>query len=356
MIPVEKIVGSVDRVREFDPKFRPRTGLSRQRFERIDEAVRRGESLPPIDVYQVGDIYFVRDGHHRVAVHRALDLPEIEADVRLVRTVVEPDDVQARSDLAARELRKLFLQRVPVAPRAATTALILSDPRAVPVVRGDGGGMGRPADVRRANLPGPSGGRGRWYAEEFVPVVKMIEDGDLLGKDETEADAYMRVAGERYAVFHHHDVERRDHRRARPPAVALIPALFFFFSFFSSFLLPFFLFFFVFFFFHLYSFPHLARGRCRSAPSTSILLSGGRREWACPFVLLEVLDELLLDAEHGVSLKVLVAAGVELGDQASLSVCGHPVVQVRGTHRRTAGCGEQVADGAFTLPLSSATG
>ena len=39
----------------------------------------------------------------------------------------------------------------------------------------------------------------RWYIEEFAPVVRMIEDGDLLGKDETEADAYMRVAGERYA-------------------------------------------------------------------------------------------------------------------------------------------------------------
>src|SRR5690349_20191484 len=131
VIPVDKIVGSVDRVREFDPKFRPRTGRSRTRFERIDEAARRGEPLPPIDVYRIGDIYFVRDGHHRVAVHRALGLPEIEADVRLVRTVVEPDDVHARSDLAARELRKLFLQRVPV-PRSAYHALILSDPQQYP--------------------------------------------------------------------------------------------------------------------------------------------------------------------------------------------------------------------------------
>ena len=37
-----------------------------------------------------------------------------------------------------------------------------------------------------------------------MPVVEMIEDGDLLEKDETPADAYMRVAGERYAVFHNH--------------------------------------------------------------------------------------------------------------------------------------------------------
>jgi len=204
VVPVEQIVGSVDRVREFDPKFRPRTGRSRQRFERIAEAVRRGEPLPPIDVYRIGDIYFVRDGHHRVAVYRTLGLPEIEADVRLVRTLVEPDDVHAHSDLAARELRKLFLQRVPV-PRSAYHALILSDPQQYPwfaemveawaarLMFAEGVCLDRRAAARR------------WYTEEFAPVVELIEDGDLLGKDETEADAYMRVAGERYAVFRHHN-------------------------------------------------------------------------------------------------------------------------------------------------------
>ena len=109
-------------------------GCSRRRFERIDEAARRGEPLPPIDVYQIGDIYFVRDGHHRVSVHRALDLPEIEADVRLVRTVVEPDDVRAHSDLAARELRRLFLQRVPVgrAGRRGSSSATRSSTRGSP--------------------------------------------------------------------------------------------------------------------------------------------------------------------------------------------------------------------------------
>ena len=44
----------------------------------------------------------------------------------------------------------------------------------------------------------------RWYAEEFVPVTALITDGDLLEKDETAADAYVRAAGERYAIFHNH--------------------------------------------------------------------------------------------------------------------------------------------------------
>ena len=65
VIPVDRIVGSVDKVRDFDPKFRPNSGDSRRRWERIAEAARRGEPLPPIDVYQVGEMYFVRDGHHR---------------------------------------------------------------------------------------------------------------------------------------------------------------------------------------------------------------------------------------------------------------------------------------------------
>jgi len=203
VIPVDQIVGSVDRVREFDPKFRPRSGLSRRRFERIDEAARRGEPLPPIDVYQIGDIYFVRDGHHRVAVHRALGLPEIEADVRLVRTVVEPDDVRARSDLAAHELRRLFLQRVPVG-RALRHALVLSDADQYPW-------LAEMVEAWSARLMFAEGrcleraeAARRWLVEEFEPVVEMIEDGDLLAKGETAADAYMRVAGERYAVFHNH--------------------------------------------------------------------------------------------------------------------------------------------------------
>jgi hypothetical protein len=58
----------------------------------------------------------------------------------------------------------------------------------------------------------------RWYAEEFAPVVGMIEEGALMEKGETAADAYMRAAGERYTIFQDHtwntDVITELHRRA----------------------------------------------------------------------------------------------------------------------------------------------
>ena len=216
IIPVDRIVGSVDKVRDFDPKFRPRTGRHRQRWERIAEAARRGESLPPIDVYRIGDMYFVRDGHHRVSVHRALELPTIEADVRLVRTLVDPEDVRSHSDLAGHELHRLFLQRVPF-DRAAQEAVVLTDAKQYPWLAEMVEAWTARLMFAQGRVLDRSAAAKRWYAEEFVPVTTMIREADLREKDETDADAYVRAAGERYAIFHDHvwnpDVIAELHRR-----------------------------------------------------------------------------------------------------------------------------------------------
>ena len=73
-IALDSIVGTVDRGREFDRSFRPTIGRVRTRWERIATAQRRGEAMPPIDVYRIGELHFVKDGHHRVSVARALGL------------------------------------------------------------------------------------------------------------------------------------------------------------------------------------------------------------------------------------------------------------------------------------------
>ena len=70
-IALESIVGTVDRSKEFDREFRPTSGRVRGRWQRIAEAQRRGRDMPPISVYRIGDLHFVRDGHHRVSVARA---------------------------------------------------------------------------------------------------------------------------------------------------------------------------------------------------------------------------------------------------------------------------------------------
>lgn len=80
-IPIDHIVGSVGRYGDFDRHFLPLNPASEERWKRLDVALNRLVSLPPIEVFQIGEVYFVRDGNHRVSVARANDLSEIEAEV-----------------------------------------------------------------------------------------------------------------------------------------------------------------------------------------------------------------------------------------------------------------------------------
>ena len=67
-IRLNTIVGTVDSNRDFDRGFLPTSGRVRERWERLALAQRRGEPIPPIEVYRVGDLHFVQDGHHRVSI------------------------------------------------------------------------------------------------------------------------------------------------------------------------------------------------------------------------------------------------------------------------------------------------
>ena len=81
VVEVQKIVGSVGRREEFDRSFLPLKASVAQRWKRIDRALHRGEDLPPVDLYKMGDAYFVLDGNHRVSVARYHGLPTVEAVV-----------------------------------------------------------------------------------------------------------------------------------------------------------------------------------------------------------------------------------------------------------------------------------
>lgn len=80
-IPMEKIVGSEGRYKDFDNKFFPKNSFLRERWERVDDAVIKDIILPPIKVYELGGLYFVRDGNHRVSVAKSKGVEFIDADI-----------------------------------------------------------------------------------------------------------------------------------------------------------------------------------------------------------------------------------------------------------------------------------
>ena len=202
-IPLDSILGTVDRAKGFDREFRPTSSRVRARWERIANAVRRGEAMPPISVYRIGDVYFVRDGHHRVSVARALGHNVIEAYVVEVITRVGAERSLRLPDLPRKSHERLFHERVPLPARARAE-----------VVLTDAWGYGELAEAveawgfrtmqdRDEFLDRATVAR-QWFDEEYTPVVTMLREAGMLG-DGTAADAYLRVAAQRYRIMRTHD-------------------------------------------------------------------------------------------------------------------------------------------------------
>jgi hypothetical protein len=89
-IRLDTIVGTAGPRRDFDRRFRPTSTRVRSRWERLALAQRRGEAIPPIEVYRVGPLHFVSDGHHRVSIAAATRQSMIDAYVTQVLTRCRP--------------------------------------------------------------------------------------------------------------------------------------------------------------------------------------------------------------------------------------------------------------------------
>jgi hypothetical protein len=91
-VPLANIIGSEGRYHDFDRRFLPRTDILQPRWSKIERAMARGVYLPPVVLYKISDVYFVRDGNHRVSVARQLGNTEIDAEVTelLVDVTISP--------------------------------------------------------------------------------------------------------------------------------------------------------------------------------------------------------------------------------------------------------------------------
>jgi hypothetical protein len=222
-IPLDSIVGTVDRTRDFDRGFRPTTPRVRGRWQRIAAAQRRGESFPPISVYRIGDLHFVRDGHHRVSVAKSLGREDIDAYVTDVRTRIGTGDALQLADLPLKGHERMFGERVPLEPEQHARVRP-SDPwdygRLAEGVEAWGF---RALQERREYMDREEIAR-LWYEEDFLPIVDALRAGGFIRSSETEADAYIRVVTARYELLRTHawsdevldrlqGIERR--RRAR---------------------------------------------------------------------------------------------------------------------------------------------
>ncbi len=202
-IRLDTVVGTVDSRRDFDRRFRPTSGRVRERWERLALAQRRGEQIPPIDVYRVGDLHFVIDGHHRVSIALATGQQVIDAYVTEVLTVVPGKGIRGRRDLLLKSDERLFRARVPL-PAQAYAKITFTDPWAYTELGENVEAWGFRCMQDKHRYLDRSEIAQHWFAEEYRPVVRMLRSAELIGSG-TEAEAYLRVARERYRLMRTHE-------------------------------------------------------------------------------------------------------------------------------------------------------
>jgi hypothetical protein len=177
-IPMEQIVGSVDREHDFDRSFRPRRGLSRSRLNSLRAAFPEGV-MPAISVFELGGAYWVEDGHHRVALARERGAEFIDAEVTRLQTNYEVGpDVDVRR-LVHTDAQRTLMDESGLArarPEADFQFTLLDGyTQLLDVIKAHGYDMAR----RRGALPTPEEVAADWYDTEYLPALAAAQRAGL---------------------------------------------------------------------------------------------------------------------------------------------------------------------------------
>lgn len=199
-VPLDAIVGSVSRQNDFTRKLHPLNPTSKERWAKVKTMMDTMEGLPPIEVYQVGEVYFIIDGHHRASVARELGYTQIEAYVRQVPIPVpiQPDDDM--QDLILKAEYADFLYKTGLDKFDPQAELLGTLPEAYPFLL-DQIALHQHLVQQKEKKPlSFKEAAEDWYKTAYLPVIKIIRSRNLTRKfsDRTEIDLYYWIMDFRF--------------------------------------------------------------------------------------------------------------------------------------------------------------
>ncbi|MCK4515870.1 MAG: transcriptional regulator [Spirochaetaceae bacterium] len=196
VVSIDRIVGSEGRYADFNKQFLPRHEHMRSRWTRVDEAHLTDVPLPAIQVYEIGGVYFVRDGNHRVSVARSQGTMSIDAEVVSLGSEITLNPGMTRDDLKSSVIeyeKKRFYQTTRFDRIFPDYDLVFT-------------ATGRYDEVLRhihehkyfINMNYPEeilfeGALKSWYENVFMPIIRVVREQKLPGRfpGRTEADLYV---------------------------------------------------------------------------------------------------------------------------------------------------------------------
>lgn len=180
-IPIDRIIGSEGRYRDFDRKFMPLKAHTRNRWENIDVLKQQEKSLAPISVYKIDKYYFVRDGNHRVSVAREMKQDFIDAEIIELFTKVKPEEFSQKGLLLAESYR-YFLDKTKFDEIVPNTPLRLTNSwgyyRLIEHIQNYKYFMG---EKEKRDVSWNEAVK-KWYNILYLPVVRLIRKRKVMKK------------------------------------------------------------------------------------------------------------------------------------------------------------------------------
>jgi hypothetical protein len=158
--------------------------------------------MPPIDVYRVGDLHFVVDGHHRVSVARQMGLEKVDAMVTEIITEVPADAGISPRDLPLKSHERLFFERVPLPPPMRSRISLANGYDYAGLAEGVEAWGLRLMQARGEFMTREQVAE-TWFREEYEPVTEMMREAGLCGHG-SETEAYARIVSLRYLLLRTH--------------------------------------------------------------------------------------------------------------------------------------------------------
>jgi hypothetical protein len=216
-IPIEQIVGSTGRYEDFTRHFLPRVGdrRNKERWRNIYTLAVTGKGFPPIDVYKIDEVYFVKDGNHRVSVARDLGwktiqghITELPSSISLTPDV-EPDDLLIKGECA------YFLEQTQLDKNRPDSKqhIDFTEP-------GGYQKLLRHIGLRQYFLSKPINGKAvkeqvsfqeaatDWYDQVYLPLIEAVQQADILNDfpNRRESDLYIWLVTHQQALSQQHDL------------------------------------------------------------------------------------------------------------------------------------------------------
>jgi hypothetical protein len=215
-VPLTQIVGSMDRFQDFNREFFPRQRFTAGRWQNVDRAYYQDVNLPPIQLYKVGDVYFVKDGNHRVSVARErgqeyIDAEVIEGHIRApLYANMQPNELLLQAEYAE-FLRRTDLDRIHPDHDIRPSALGRYDE----IWEHIEGHRDWLSAIRHEPVPDRDA-VADWYEYIYCPIVEVARKQGLSERfpEHTEADIYLWV------MRHRWDIEREQGQDIGPAPAA----------------------------------------------------------------------------------------------------------------------------------------